>query len=170
MIGHGRVLPPDYRRVEQARSASRLLIVKAARRVRREGWNAGRLWLWLDIMHADNKSTDVWLPAVHDDHAILGALDQAWEKLRPHLSRRVRIIRLGVTLLELTLAKERQLDILLNDDRHRRRCEDVTAAIDKINRKHGKTLVHIGTWVPPPGGYAGGKISYTRIPRAEDFW
>ena len=45
-----------------------------------------------------------------------------------------------------------------------------TAAIDTLNRKHGRTLVSIGPWTPPPGGYAGGKISYTRIPRAEDFW
>jgi DNA polymerase-4 len=39
-----------------------------------------------------------------------------------------------------------------------------------MNRKHGRTLVSVGPWTPPPGGYAGGKISYTRIPRAEDFW
>jgi hypothetical protein len=25
-------------------------------------------------------------------------------------------------------------------------------------------------WTPPPGGYAGGKIAYNRIPSAEDFW
>jgi DNA polymerase IV len=65
-------------------------------------------------------------------------------------------------LLDLTRASERQLDLLLNDDKTRRRCEDATAA--------GRTLVSIGPWSPPPGGYAGGKISCTRIPRAEDFW
>jgi DNA polymerase IV len=64
----------------------------------------------------------------------------------------------------------RQLDILLDDDKQRRRCEDATAAIDALNRKYGRTLVSVGPWTPPPGGYAGGKISYTRIPRAEDFW
>jgi len=61
-------------------------------------------------------------------------------------------------------------DILLDDDKARRRWESTTAAIDGLNRKHGRTLVSIGPWTPPPGGYAGGKISYTRIPRAEDFW
>jgi DNA polymerase-4 len=77
---------------------------------------------------------------------------------------------MGVTLHELTPATERQLDIFLADDKTRQRCEKVTKAIDTLNRKHGRTLVSIGPWVPPPGGYAGGKISYTRIPRAEDFW
>ncbi len=41
-----------------------------------------------------------------------------------------RILRLGVTLLELTRASERQLDLLLDDDKQRRRWESTTAAID----------------------------------------
>ena len=170
MYGHGRVLPPHHRTPEHAKAASRLLLVKAARRMRRDGWNAGRLWLWLEIMGEDSVSAGIWLPAVHDDHAILAALECAWADVRPRLSRRVRIMRLGVTLLELTPASERQLDIFLADDKARQRCESVTRAIDQLNRKHGRTLVSIGPWVPPPGGYAGGKISYTRIPRVEDFW
>ena len=77
---------------------------------------------------------------------------------------------MSVTLVDITRADERQLDILLNDDKERRKCEAVTDAIDKLNSKYGRTLVSIGPWMPPPGGYAGGKISYTRIPSAEDFW
>lgn len=170
MIGHGRVLPPDHRSIEHARNASRLLIVKAARRMRREGWNAGRLSLWLEVRDSNSVSIGTWLPAVHDDSAILRALDRAWANASPVLPRSVRIMRLGVTLHELTRATERQLDIFLADDKARQRCEKVTKAIDTLNRKHGRTLVSIGPWLPPPGGYAGGKISYTRIPRAEDFW
>ena len=170
MYGHGRVLPPDYRSVDQAKSASRLLIVKAARRMRRDGWNAGRLWLWLELMGDSSVHRGAWLPAVHDDHAVLSALEGLWGKVRKSLPRHARIMRIGVTLLELTRASERQLDVLLNDDRQRQQCERATAAIDKLNRKYGRTLVSIGPWLPPPGGYAGGKISYTRIPRAEDFW
>jgi DNA polymerase-4 len=170
MIGHGRVLPPDYRSAAHARSASRLLIVKAARRMRREGWNAGRLSLWLSIMGSEQANIDVWLPSVHDDPTILSALNRAWAEASQTLPRSARIIRLGVMLHELTPATERQLDIFLADDKMQQRYEKITKAIDTLNRKHGRTLVSIGPWVPPPGGYAGGKISYTRIPRAEDFW
>jgi DNA polymerase-4 len=81
-----------------------------------------------------------------------------------------RVLRLRVTLFDLTRASERQLDMLLDDDATRRRWESATEAIDTLNRKYGRTLVSIGPWIPPPGGYAGGKISYTRIPSAEDFW
>ena len=170
MYGHGRVLPPDHRTAEHAKAASRLLIVKAARRMRRDRWNAGRVWLWLELMGDASVHRDAWLPAVHDDQAVLSALERLWSDVRPKLPRRARIMRIGVTLLELTRASERQLDILLDDDKQRCRCENATAAIDALNRKYGRTLVSIGPWTPPPGGYAGGKISYTRIPRAEDFW
>jgi DNA polymerase-4 len=170
MYGHGRVLPPDHRTIEHAKSASRLLLVKAARRMRRDGWNAGRLWLSLDLMGDGSAHRGAWLPAVHDDQAVLSALERLWSDVQPGLPRRARILLVHVTLLDLTRSSERQLDILLNDDNKRRRWESTTAAIDGLNRKHGRTLVSIGPWTPPPGGYAGGKISYTRIPRAEDFW
>jgi DNA polymerase IV len=144
MYGHGRVLPPDYRTVDQARSASRLLIVKAARRMRRDGWNAERIWLWLELMDDGSVQRSAWLPAVHDDQAILTALETLWANVCKSLPRRTRIMRIGVTLLELTRASERQLDILLNDDKQRRQSEKATAAIDKLNRKYGRTLVSIG--------------------------
>lgn len=40
MFGHGRVLPPELRNFKNARDCSRLLLVKAARRMRREGFSA----------------------------------------------------------------------------------------------------------------------------------
>lgn len=170
MYGHGRVLPPTHRTIEHARSASRLLLVKAARRMRRDGWNAGCLWLWLEIIGDKSWHSAAWLPAVHDDQAVLSALGSLWSDARQQLPFAARIIQLGVTLADLTPASERQLDIFIDDDKTRQRWERAISAIDNLNRKHGRTLVSQGPWEPPPGGYAGGKISYTRIPRAEDFW
>ena len=80
------------------------------------------------------------------------------------------LFRSGVTLAGLTPAHERQLDLLLDDDRQRRKHERLTYAMDGLNRKFGKRVVTLGPWTPPPGGYAGGKIAYNRIPSAEDFW
>lgn len=169
MFGHGRVLPPRWRDFDHAQSCSRLLVTKAARRMRRDGYYAGRVSLWLDNRY------DAWfggreLPCVQDDQACLSALTVLWQKARAELSSRTEIVRVGVTLGELSPANQRQLDLLLNDDRERRRCETLTNAIDGLNRKFGKRVVTIGPWTPPPGGYAGGKIAYNRIPSAEDFW
>ena len=169
MFGHGRVLPPSWRTAEHARSCSRLLLTKAARRMRRDGYYASLLWLWLDIRN------DAWfgqrnLPSVQDDHACLKALDMLWRKAAGEIARKAEIVRVGVTLSGLTPASERQLDLLLDDSKERQRCELLTNTIDQLNQKFGKRVVTLGPWTPPPGGYAGGKIAYNRIPSAEDFW
>jgi DNA polymerase-4 len=169
MFGHGRVLPPDWRDVGHALSCSRLLVTKAARRMRRDHFYAGALWLWLDLRHG------AWfgqrgLPSVQDDFACLAALTELWAQVRAEIKPNPEIIRVGVTLAELSPANERQLDLLLNDDSQRRKCETITHAIDRLNRKFGKRMLTVGPWTPPPGGYAGGKIAYNRIPSAEDFW
>jgi DNA polymerase-4 len=169
MFGHARVLPPNWRDADHAFSCSRLLLTKAARRMRRAGFFAGKVWLWLDMRHA------AWfgqqeLPCVQDDFACLAALSALWDKARHEIHPRSAIIRVGVTLGTLSPATSRQLDMFLNDDRHRQKCEAITKTIDDLNRKYGKRVVTLGPWTIPPGGYAGGKIAYNRIPSAEDFW
>ena len=169
MFGHGRVLPPGWRDIDHAIACSRLLLTKAARRMRRAGFYAGKLWLWLDIR------SGAWfqereLHCVQDDYACLAALQALWEKARVELRPRAEIIRVGVTLLDLTPSTARQLDLFLNDDHERRKCEAITHLIDGLNRKFGKRVLTVGPWTPPPGGYAGGKIAYNLIPSAEDFW
>jgi len=61
-------------------------------------------------------------------------------------------------------------ELLLNDDRTRRRWESASNAIDNLNTRYAGTVFSLGPWRPPVGGHVGGKISYTRIPSAEDFW
>jgi DNA polymerase IV len=169
MFGHGRVLPPRWRDFDHAQSCSRLLVTKAARRMRRDGFYAGKLWLSLDNRYgAWFRSRE--LPCVQDDFACLSALNVLWDKARVELTPRTEIVRVSVALSELSPANQRQLDMLLADDKERQRCELLTHTIDGLNRKFGKRVVTIGPWTPPPGGYAGGKIAYNRIPSAEDFW
>ncbi|HHI88409.1 MAG TPA: type VI secretion protein ImpB [Hellea balneolensis] len=183
MFGHGRVLSPEHRDLEHARNYARLLLIKAARRLRRAGFYAGRLWLWLGMSRSGGRGRNTnqgrrgrsWfaqmaLPVVNDDQAVLNAFERLWALARRDLPARARIARVHVSLLDLSPAEMRQLDFLLNDDVQRQKWEAVTGALDRLNARYGKTLIHVGPWMPPPGGYAGGKISYTRIPAAEDFW
>ena len=137
--------------------------------MRRDGVYSNKIWLWLDLRVGG------WfgqrdMPCVNDDNAVLTALGVLWEKARRELPNRHEIVRVGVTLLDLTPSDGRQLDMFLNDDSERQRWERITFSIDTLNRKFGKRVLSVGPWTPPPGGYAGGKISYTRIPSAEDFW
>ena len=137
--------------------------------MRREGYYARRLYLWLDI-RGGGWFGEHTLPSVHDDHACLAALKKIWERARRQIGRRPNIIRAGVTLLDLVPAKNRQLDLLTDDDQECQRWETLTHTIDRLNTQFGKRVVTLGEWTPPPGGFTGGKIAFTRIPSAEDFW
>ena len=115
MFGHSCVLPPKWRDTEHAQSCSRLLITKAARRMRRDGYHASKLCLWLDIRN------NSWfgqreLPCVQDDHACLSGLATLWERAGGEIPEGAEIIRVSVTLSELSPANARQLDLLLGDD------------------------------------------------------
>ena len=48
--------------------------------------------------------------------------------------------------------------------------ETLTHTVDRLNTQFGNRVVTLGEWTPPPGGFTGGKIAFTRIPSAEDFW
>ncbi len=168
MFGHGRVLPPDCRNLDSAIGIARVLLVKAARRLRRERYFCAGLWLWLQHV-GSTWSRNVSLPVVNDDQILLKALSGLWEQARDDLGR-AAIFRIGVTLYDLSPADTRQLDFLLDDDTERQRWEAINAAIDHLNRKYGRTMASIGFWPAKNHENIGGKISYTRIPSAEDFW
>lgn len=169
MYGHGRVLPPEWRNLKSAEQCSRLLLTKAARRMRRDGWAASRLYLWLDLMPG-GWFGQTHLPAVSDDKACLDGLKRIWQRALGQLPARTKMMRVGVTLLDLSPVRERQLDWIYDDDSERKRWEQLSTTIDGLNHKFGKRVVTMGPWTPPPGGFAGGKIAFTRIPSAEDFW
>jgi DNA polymerase IV len=169
MFGHARVLPPEARNLPDARITARLLLVKAARRVRRAGYYCQSMMFWMQTY--DGSAFDsITLPQINDDQALLASLDGLWSRLTKAMPARTKVMRIGVTLGDLTPANHRQLDFLLNDDSERQRWERLGHALDRLNIKYGKTVASVGFWQPPPGGNVGGKISFTRIPSAEDFW
>lgn len=173
MYGHGRVLSPDWRALTKAEGCSRMLVIRAARRMRRDGWAARRLVIWLDLYIG--KKQGGWvetqdLPSVTDDKACLDALKLMWTRIHKVIPKRARAMRVGVTLMNLARASERQLDWICDDDVERKRWEQLTDIKDVLNRKYGKRVLEFGFFDAPPGGWAGAKISYTRIPSAEDFY
>ena len=168
MIGHARVLPPESRSLPEARKIARLLLIKAARRLRRGSYYAGGLMLWLQLFdHSWSRMRS--LPQVQDDQALLSALGVMWGQMEAQVNPRAKAMRVGVTLCDLTPANARQLDMLLDDDADRQKWERIGEAIDSLNSRYGRTVASLGDWSPPKGGNVGGKISFTRIPSAEDF-
>ena len=160
---------PDGRGVDDARVMGRLLLTKAARRMRRANFYASALYLSLRGYERSWGDVEA-LGEVADDMAILAAFARLWEHVVTGIPPATKILRLSVTLGELTDAGARQTDMFANDDAERQRCEMLTQAMDSLNARYGQTVVSLGPWAPPAGGNVGSKISYTRIPEAEDNW
>ena len=169
MFGHGRVLPPEWRDFKHAFDAARLLTIKAARRLRRAGYIANHFGLWL-TMKDDHWSGELYVGGINDDHSAVHALHNLWAQARSTLAPSLKIIRLHVALYSLAPAASRQYDIFDTNAHTRERWSSLSHAIDQLNSRYAKTLVSMGPWTPPPGGYAGGKIAFNRIPDMEDFW
>ena len=163
-IGHGRVLPPGQRSIEAARPLARQLTVKAARRVRRCGLVARRLWLGIDCLNAPSWSSAGPLAQANDDLACLGALGALWVRLAAARGG-ATLFRLAVSIDRLSPAKVRQLELFDTDDRSG---AALSSAVDAINRRSCRTVVGYEN-CGASGGYTGAKIAYGRIPELEDF-
>ena len=166
-IGHSRVLPPGERSVQLARPMARQLVVKAARRLRREGLLARRLILSADFFNAPAWTASTIVSRANDDLTCLDALSALWAALA-RARGRATLFRIAVSLDRFIPSDEAQLELSFENPDEKRRLARLTAAVDSINGRYARTLVGYGGCAPP-GGYAGAKIAYGRIPRLEDF-
>ena len=166
-IGHSRVLPPGQRHAPAARILARQLVVKAARRMRREGHFAQRLTLSVDCLDAPRWTAAAVVAAANDDRAGLETLAGLWAALveaRPQAT----LFRLTVSFDRFRPADAMQLTLPWHAPDDRSRVVRLTAAVDALNSRYGRTLIGYGQ-CGEPGGYVGAKIAYGRIPELEDF-
>ncbi|WP_298918154.1 type VI secretion protein ImpB [uncultured Algimonas sp.] len=177
MIGHGRVLPATWRGLSEPYGCARMLLTKAARRLRREGFVANTLYVSLKIRLRPGAEPRGWadttdLHGAHDDRTCLKGLDRIWQPLAEKAANVpfINIAHIMVSFSGLERAEDRQYDFWTSRDPERRRWERVTEIIDHVNLAANRSMITVGPWTPPPGGNAGGKIAFTRVPEAEDFW
>ncbi|MGB3454734.1 MAG: type VI secretion protein ImpB [Litorimonas sp.] len=178
MIGHGRVLPSKWRGLGEPYGCARMLLTKAARRLRREGFVANRLYVSLKIRVPGRDEPFGWadvtdLHGANDDRTCLKGLDAIWTSLKGKVgsrASRLNIAHIMVSFSGLERVSDRQFDLWVSRDPERQRWERVTEVIDRVNLAANRSMITVGPWTPPPGGNAGGKIAFTRVPEAEDFW
>ena len=166
-IGHGRVLPPGERSAGSARPMARQLVVKAARRLRREGFFARRLTLSADCLDAPSWTASAAVPRANDDLTCLDVLSALWAALTTARSR-AAVFRIAVSFDRFVPSDEAQLELSLGEPGEGRRLARLNAAVDSINARYARTVVGYGGCAPP-GGYVGAKIGYGRVPGLEDF-
>ncbi|WP_230531619.1 Y-family DNA polymerase [Microvirga roseola] len=169
MFGHGRVLPADWRSLEGAYAAARVLLAKAASRMRRAGFSARALALWLTDRHSAGWYGEEHFAPTWDDPSLLASLSRLFRHAEREDMRRNRSVH--IALHDLVPLQDIEEDLFGHtaEAQLKRRMEYLSAIADRMNARHRQTLLHWGPWIDIPGGYAGAKIAFNRIPDAEDF-
>ena len=172
-IGHSHVLAPEMRPPEQAHIIARRLTMKAAARLRRIGYYAEKFSLSVRIEDGPRLSFEAACAPARDSFLFLNLLEQLWRILLRDTGRR-RIKKIGVVLHGLVP----EADVHIQPDLFAlpaaaaattRRREEISQAIDRLNRKFGRDAVLLGMTGGQEKSATGTKIAFTRIPDVEEF-
>ena len=174
MFGHSRVLTPENRIPEKARLCARLLTVKAARRLRRENFLAAEFSLSLRLESKRKWSGNAHFAAATDDHTFLTALNKLWRQAMLDCAndKNKRIKHVFVSLNHIKVSTNSQQDLFSQQEslnNEQKKWETLTQTMDEVVRRYGSRALSMGIWEEPPGGYAGAKIAFGRIPDLLDF-
>lgn len=161
MIGHGQVLTGPNATPEGARLVTRRLLVKAASRLRREGYFARSLSISLKAQDKRRQYRDRSLYATQDTFFLLEVLSELWAGLTPCPRPKAVSVTLGGLIKEA-----RVMDDLFAPGPDR---APLCLAIDRLNQRFGQDTVRYGLLPPHHVPYTGAKIAFGRIPLREDF-
>lgn len=170
MFGHGRMLSSDWRRPDKARDCLRLLTAKAARRLRREGYLASAVSVSFSTPEGRRWQGEHRGAPARDDHTFLQTACALFDAgIARHSITRLK--KVSVMLHAISRAGETSADLFEQAGTRstRQRWEKITDAVDALNARYQKGVVSHGPRYDPPGGYAGAKIAFGRVPELEDF-
>lgn len=170
MFGHGRMLSSDWRTPARARDCLRLLTTKAARRLRREHYLASRITVSFSTTDNQRFHRDHHVFPARDDHTFLSTACRLFDDAITYFDIK-RLKKVSIMLSGLSRANDVSADLFEQADAQSARLqwERTTDAVDTLNKRYQRTLVSLGPHCEPPGGYAGAKIAFGRVPDADDF-
>ena len=167
MFGHSRVLSGEFKDPARAVDCLRLLTVKAANRLRRENYTAAAITVSFKTQDKGRWSGETQFPPCRDDHSLLTHMHRLYERgIEETKPKRLRSA--SIMLHKIALPTQRGRDLF--EDQDSRDWEKLTDVMDSFNRKEKKAVIHLGPRPKIPGGYAGAKIAFGRVPDAEDFY
>lgn len=171
MIGHGQVLTDANKTPEGARLVARRLLVKAAARLRREGFFARSLSVGVKCAQAGRQGSDGQIKATQDTFALLASFERYWAQLKVQRPKAVHVTLGGLIRPEAMtgdLFDPPAFD-LSAPARQGADQAKLCQVIDGLNQRFGQDTVRFGQLPLHRVPYTGAKIAFGRIPVAEDF-
>lgn len=169
MIGHGQVLAAGNKTVEGARLVARRLLVKAAARLRREGFYARSLHVGGKCAASGRVSHGGGIRATQDTLFLLETLDRYWLRLAMRKPLAVHVTLGGLLPLAEHIPDLFDADRPVAPGSRGPGGAALFGAIDALNQRFGQDTIRIGQLPPHHVPYTGAKIAFGRIPMAEDF-
>jgi DNA polymerase IV len=146
-LGHSHVLGPELRNYDGARSVLFKLLAKAAMRLRNEEFLAGGLAIRMRFAGMDKRfERDLAFAPIDDTPTFLKLLGRELEALERALAngrwkpKRYPPLSVSVTLVRL----ERRGSLSGELMTERRRSRDMSAVLDKINKRYGNNALYFG--------------------------
>jgi DNA polymerase-4 len=152
-ISHSHVLPPELRNEPDALRVLKKLTTKAAMRLRNEGFWASSVEVFVRFLGQDTWKARCVLTETQDTLVFIHAISELWKGLPSGSPYAVGAVLSG-------LVPDAQHVSSLFDDPRRGK---LTRALDEVNEKFGKEMVHFGA-THETGKLAPLRIAFTRIP------
>ena len=163
-VGHGHVLPPELRNEEGARGVLVRLVHKAAARLRKIDYWAGKVYV--SVSYPGDFDTGWggggWWDARRVGHgqdtfSLLKTVEEMWATRPPG-----KPVKLQVTFADLVPARSATPSMFDHDQR----MTDLSHAMDKVNRAFGPNSVYLGSMFGRTQN-APMRIAFTHIPDEE---
>ena len=137
-ISHSSVLGPDNRNPEHAYAVLNRLTQKAAMRLRKANFYAGRLSIGVKYLDGTRWDTDMKLVDTQDTMAFLHALDKLWSK-RPKDRR--TLLQVGMAYSDLVSEANHSGSLFASEDKSK----SLYSTLDKLNARFGKQAVYFAS-------------------------
>ena len=155
-LSHQHVLAPNLRQMNKAAPVIRQLLIRAAQRLRGEGFYCRRLILNIKwAQHQGYWARECKLAETQDTARLLHALTQLWAQA-PALPP----LRIGVVLADLVMQTVHQPDLF-----DRPKPAALTGVMDALNAKYGRGTITYGATLADLTS----KIAFQRVPGMEEF-
>lgn len=156
-ISHSHVLPPELRNKAGALRILKKLTDKAATRLRKEGFFASGLNIYVRFLGQNAWQARCNLMETQDTLAFIHAIKTLWKELPAG-----KVYAVGVAMSGL-VPEAFHAPSLFEDQR---RCQ-LTKTLDQLNEKFGKDVLHYGA-THESSGLVPLRIAFTRIPDEDE--
>ena len=137
-ISHSSVLGPDHRNPDDAFAVLNRLTQKAAMRLRKAGFYAGKLIVDLKYLDGSHWHTEMRLVDTQDTKTFLHALDKLWAK-RPKDRR--TLLKVGMAYTDFIPESLHTGSLFASEDKSK----SLYSALDKLNSRFGKQAVYFAS-------------------------